>query len=193
MIPDKTECGALYRTALDRGLSADIRGWHHEEPIFERLVRLVRPLVYIEVGSYKGASLKRTADLMLDVMEPYPISCFAVDFWQEPGLYDQFLTNMAASGLAGYVTPIKAHSADAARALAKVGIVADLIYLDADHTYLGALSDMHSYYPLLREGGVMFGDDYTEEKGVARAVTEFGKPFSNTYYHWELQPKRLDE
>jgi predicted O-methyltransferase YrrM len=62
--------------------------------------------------------------------------------------------------------------------------MADLIYIDADHTYLGVREDLINYWPKVKEGGIIFGDDYMlksdgprESDGyqpeVARAVDEF--------------------
>ncbi len=169
-------------------LTTDIQGWHHEEPIFERLVNaLPNPAVYIEVGCYKGASLIRTGHFLES--RGLDWQCYAVDFWQEPGLYEQFLHNVIFCGLEKRVTPIRDHSQSGAQALQRLGVQADLIYIDAGHDCVSCYNDMRAYWPLLKTGGVMFGDDFTEEKGVRDAVILFGMPFTNTYYHWELEPK----
>ena len=169
-------------------LTTDIQGWHHEEPIFERLVNaLPNPAVYVEVGCYKGASLINVAQFAQH--RGIPLQCYAVDFWQEPGLYDQFLHNVIAYEFADRVTTIQDHSQSAAQALQRRGIKADLIYIDAGHDCVSCYNDMRAYWPLLKTGGVMFGDDFTEEKGVREAVILFGMPFNNSYYHWWLEPK----
>lgn len=58
----------------------------------------------------------------------------------------------------------------------------DLIYIDADHTYGGCLTDLINWYPKLKKGGLFFGDDYivcnnpTEGYyGVVGAVEEFAQ------------------
>lgn len=59
----------------------------------------------------------------------------------------------------------------------------DLIYIDADHTYEGCKRDLETWYPKLKPGKFLTGDDYTEHRtpvtgvrfGVVRAVNEFGK------------------
>ncbi len=185
--PSKEQIRAFYKGVPQLGLKTDIQGWHYDEPIFERLVNEVRPLIYLEVGCYKGASILRVASLAKAL--GLDIRCIGVDFWAETGLYQQFLHNVVASGHDDCIVPMHAHSVDAAETLKKLSFQADLIYIDAGHSYEDCLRDMLNYWPLLREGGVMFGDDYTEEPGVKEAVIEFGKPFSNTYYHWEIRPK----
>ena len=64
----------------------------------------------------------------------------------------------------------------------------DFIYIDADHSYEACKLDLESYWPKLKQGGIMMGDDYTltpNEKmdfpqcpgdlyfGVNQAVNEF--------------------
>lgn len=50
----------------------------------------------------------------------------------------------------------------------------DLVYLDGDHSYIGVMTDLMSYWPRLRSGGVMAGHDYLSEAyGTFQAVSEF--------------------
>lgn len=61
----------------------------------------------------------------------------------------------------------------------------DLIFVDGDHTYQGALSDMNDSWPMVRRGGVMMVDDVFHKNnwdklsdgsfnfGVAQALWDF--------------------
>lgn len=56
----------------------------------------------------------------------------------------------------------------------------DLIYIDADHTYEGCYRDIIDWYPKVKKGGFLFGDDYRRHKtrtgvrfGVIEAVNRF--------------------
>jgi hypothetical protein len=51
-------------------------------------------------------------------------------------------------------------------------LFADMIYIDGSHLYLDVLLDLQNYWPLLKDGGVMFGDDWTCPD-VREAVLEF--------------------
>jgi hypothetical protein len=55
--------------------------------------------------------------------------------------------------------------------------VADLIYVDADHSYGGCIADIQAFWPKLKPGGIMAFHDYDNERdyGVKQAVTEFAK------------------
>lgn len=48
----------------------------------------------------------------------------------------------------------------------------DCIFLDGDQTYMGVLQDLTVWYPKLKKGGVLLGDDYWS-KPVAKAVQHF--------------------
>ncbi len=58
-----------------------------------------------------------------------------------------------------------------------------LVYVDADHSYQGVMSDIRSWFPKLKRGGYMaFHDFESAAYGVKQAVTEFCKEMSFTIY-----------
>ncbi len=48
----------------------------------------------------------------------------------------------------------------------------DLVYVDGDHTYEGVAKDLAAWYPKVRKGGIICGDDIGWP-GVKKAVDEF--------------------
>lgn len=65
----------------------------------------------------------------------------------------------------------------------------DLIYIDADHTYEGCLRDITDWYPKVKKGRFLLGDDYRVSEyrikfGVIEAVNEFAK--NNNIEFFEL-------
>lgn len=66
----------------------------------------------------------------------------------------------------------------------------DLIYIDADHTYDAVLKDIEDWYPKVKRGRFLVGDDYRNIKkiktgirfGVVKAVNEFAKTNSLIVY-----------
>jgi len=44
----------------------------------------------------------------------------------------------------------------------------DFIYIDARHDYIGVLSDIKSYWPKLKSGGILSGHDYMDASEVRR-------------------------
>lgn len=75
----------------------------------------------------------------------------------------------------------------------------DLIYIDADHTYEGCLRDMEDWYPKVKKGRFLLGDDYRFSEyrvrfGVIEAVNEFAKNnniefFQLPNYGWAIIKK----
>jgi hypothetical protein len=55
----------------------------------------------------------------------------------------------------------------------------DWIYIDGNHTYEGVKGDLTSFYPKIKAGGFITGDNYGDrpdwwwKDGVKRAVDEF--------------------
>lgn len=50
----------------------------------------------------------------------------------------------------------------------------DFIYIDGDHDYEQVKKDINNYYPKVKQGGFLCGDDY-QIKSVCQAVDEFAK------------------
>jgi len=50
----------------------------------------------------------------------------------------------------------------------------DWIYIDGDHSFEGLYSDLINYYPKVKKGGLVIGDDYGgKSPGVEKAVNKF--------------------
>jgi hypothetical protein len=78
----------------------------------------------------------------------------------------------------------------------------DLVYIDADHSYEGCLRDIEDWYPKVKKGRFLIGDDYrvyegkhTDVKfGVIEAVNDFVKKNSLEFfpvrrYGWAIVKK----
>jgi hypothetical protein len=170
-------------------LPEDLQGWNSQHPIFEQLIREVKPKTIVEVGTWKGASAIQMGLLCKANNLNTKIYCVdtwlgSVEFWTEfadtperdlmlrngyPQIYYQFLSNVVHNNLQDVIIPIPNTSANAAKILAYHKIKADLIYVDASHEYDDVKADILMYRPLLNEGGAMMGDDYGW-KGVHDAV-----------------------
>lgn len=167
-------------------MEVDIRGWHSEHAIFAHLMAQLKPEVIIEVGSYLGASAIHMAGLTRD----FGTKIYCVDTWlgdpsphpanKEPIRYDvgqlyrQFCFNVTKSGFADRIYPVPQTSAGAAVLLHHHGIRASGVYVDGDHSYEGCYADLNSYYPLLLDGGIVWGDDFEDFPSVRMAVSRFG-------------------
>jgi SAM-dependent methyltransferase len=175
------------------GFSLDLTGWHLESPLFEELITTLTPRRILEVGSWKGASAIKMAQLARGHDPTAEVLCVDTwlgshrTLWEQPQFveqlamkhgfpqqYFQFLANVAISGLQTAIFPLPMTSYSAADVLTRRGLNFDLIYIDAHHDEEEVGGDIRRWYKLLRPGGIMFGDDYSiGEVGVIRAVNRF--------------------
>lgn len=111
---------------------------------------------FVEIGSHAGASLKLSHRALT---RRFPtVQGFAVEPAGTPQFYE-VLNELSAN-----VAHLKALSHEAAPSLADFflsdGLLAEVIFVDGDHTYEGVKRDIINYFPLLRPGGVMVFHDY---------------------------------
>ena len=150
--------------------------------LFGKAVALSPGSVIVEVGSYLGLSALLMASALYsrgDVSSR--IHC--VDTWDGPSeyvgsrfaesrpIFDVFRENIAHSGFGSRIVPLKAPSVEAATRFAPQSI--DLVFIDADHSLEGCLSDLEAWYPRLKPGGVLIGHDYRPGNPVSQAVERF--------------------
>jgi hypothetical protein len=157
-------------------------------------VRELRPRVIVEIGVWKGVSAmvmgRAARDLNLDC------AIIAIDTWLGsaehwigstasltvdrrfgyPMTYYTFLSNVMHDKQAHRFVPLPLDSTNAYEVLRHHGIVPDVIHIDAGHDYRSVMNDLTLWWPMLREGGVLLGDDYYtggQWPGVRRAFDEF--------------------
>ncbi len=121
----------------------------------------------IEIGCANGRSTRALGDHCQGMV-------YAVDSWanaQGPERFEQFQRNLSDLIAAGRVWPVRLSSLAAAGAS---DVLADLVFIDACHSYEAVLSDIRAWSPHVRPGGVLSGHDYwpTSQPGVKRAVDE---------------------
>jgi hypothetical protein len=156
---------------------------------WELVGKLPKRAVGAEVGTWKGdfaaQLLRRARPSRLYLIDPWeyrddPTYAHAMFGDRTPGgqqrmdaIHDAVRERFARDIDAGRVVMRRARSVEAARDLEPL----DWVYIDGDHTYEAVLADLAAYYPLVKPGGVVAGDDYGMvgwwEDGVRRAVDRF--------------------
>jgi hypothetical protein len=149
------------------GVCAEIGTWRGDfaaEILADRRPRrlyLVDPWEHREEGAYEEASYggrMEGGQAALDEMHAAVVARFAVEIER------------------GQVEVLRSRSTEAAARFAPESL--DWVYIDGDHSYEGVRTDLEAYFPAVKPGGVLAGDDYGHvgswfEDGVARAVDEF--------------------
>lgn len=179
-------------------LHNEIHGWGSTNPVFEKVIRLANPRVIIEVGTFLGNSalhmanvtrrlgLENTIILCMDDFRGWPgfagynqgMFRSVIDINGDVILMQQFMQNVVDAGEEERIIPMPFATGAGLDKLCLTGIYADLIEVDAGHSFHSAWEDINRAWKLLKPGGVMFGHDYfngSEEYGVRRAVDKFAK------------------
>ena len=170
-----------------------IKGWGSTGAVFENLIRRVKPRTIIEVGTFLGASAIHMAEVASRLGLKTQILCVD-DFRGWPGFRDrfkdiamingdimllyQFMQNIIHVNASDSVLPVPFSTASTLDKLCELGVLGDLIEVDAGHDFNSAWSDINRAYRILRPGGVLFGHDYltsADNKGVRRAVNLFAR------------------
>jgi len=189
--------GDIYASFPVADYALDLQGWNSDSPVFRRLMEEVRPRVVVELGTWKGGSALHLCDLA-DRLGLSDVTVVCVDtwlggawHWREdrvpeafaslacrhgyPTLYAQFLANVIRQGHSNKIVPVPNTTDAAAEIVREAGLGAiDLLYIDASHTEAAVHADLATWWPLVRDGGVVFGDDFIDAyPGVERAVRRF--------------------
>lgn len=171
----------------------DIHGWFgiYGQEVYRMAVQSAPDNgVFVEVGCYKGRSCVFLAVELANSGKVYEHHC--VDHWQGsddfppeereavPLSYEDFKRNMA-----GF--PHKVHkmaSVDAAATFADRSV--DFVMIDASHDETSVTQDIAAWWPKVKPGGVMAGDDYQWPGVMAAANAAFGERLQTTgaYVWW---------
>lgn len=178
--------------------------------------------VFVEIGSWMGKSASCLGQLIKDSKKS--IKVYAVDTFEgseehvelikdiedhSSSLLKLFKTYTSLCGVSDIVTPIQGASLDVVSKFKDESI--DFIFIDASHDYENVLADITAWYPKLKPGGIIAGDDYAPcWGGVIEAVNEYFKnktvfflngnleyTYSQKIWHWchvkqSTEEKKMD-
>lgn len=170
------------------GVEIDLHGWNSTHPVFAEVIKQSNPATIIEVGTWKGRSALHIAKLATaarvicvdtwlgsgeHIHSVEPKCQIPKDQYGYPTLYHQFLSNIHGKPEAARIFPVAAPSVTAAKIFLSLGITAQLIYIDGEHSHRAVFADIAAYWDLLAPGGIMFGDDFSTYSGVFCDVHRF--------------------
>lgn len=169
----------------------DRQGWGSTHRYLTEAVETAKPSVIVEVGVWKGSSAitlaSRMKEMSLDgVLIAVDTWLGAWDHWTNdewfdhlsfnqgyPSLYHTFATNVVEAGLQDYILPLPLDSTNAAHVLRHYAVQPDVVHIDGGHDYNAVASDLGEWWPMIRPGGILIGDDYPHWEGVKRAFDDF--------------------
>lgn len=189
----------------------DIDGWFGFKPQYEKMIKeLPSGAVWVEVGCWMGRSL---AWLIVESQaEGKQFEIHAIDSWEgNPnekwykknadklvGLFDKFQSNLAS--VRDKFQCHRCLSWDGAKLFDDQSV--DYVMIDAGHDEESVNRDIAAWWPKIKPGGYMGGDDYVIDGwGVFLAVQAFIKKegleltielneYSNTSYSWLVRKPR---
>lgn len=156
-----------------------------------RLAKMKEGSVFVEIGSYVGASSCFIAAGALKGRRGRLLYC--VDTWKNDAMteghkdtYDSFIEN--TKKYKDIIVPLKGTSAEVSpRFDGKI----DFLFIDGDHTYEGVKLDVESWFPKLKPGALVVFHDIGWAEGIQRVVKEKVAPLAkkegrlpNLYWAW---------
>ena len=162
------------RNTIDGWLEVEV-----QDVLFNAAVLCKNPI--IEIGSFKGLSAVHLAAGTKLSENPHKV--IAIDPGEEPGgggtnceeeYAPIFLANLEKCGVRDSVDFIRKTSQDAIEDMEeyfKTHELAELLFIDGDHTYEGVSHDYHNYNQFVKKGGLIVVHDSGFE-GPAKLLEE---------------------
>ena len=152
--------------------------------IWEPFMEKYKCDVICEIGVRNGTNFEK-------MIKHNPKVAVAIDLWKDDGvmarndmafsqntLDEQYNNFVSGPGSKPFVHVYRDYSFNVVKEFPDNYF--DLIYIDADHTFEGCLRDIRDWYPKVKKGGFLLGDDYRRHKtrtgvrfGVIEAVNKF--------------------
>lgn len=206
-----------YYTGIDPLLCEDslTPGSAPADGLYEHWIQIYQPEIIIEVGSFLGYSAIKMAKEVQRLGLSTKIIC--VDTWLGspehydmfkagdnrlgyingyPTLYRKFISNVIVHGVKDIIYPFPYPSTIGGKILTKIfhklDVKADFIFIDGSHEFSDVFLDCFNYFPLLKDKGALWGDDFGWE-GVNQAATRFATENNlrvsvlENKVHWNIQ------
>lgn len=155
-----------------------------------RLLKSFGPKAVVEIGTATGGTLyvfAKTAShdaSIISVDLPFGKFGGGYAFWRIP-VYKAFASEKQNMRLVRRDSHAQATLETVKRSLD--GSMADILYIDADHSYEGVKKDYNMYSPLVRKGGLVIFHDISEQPGhIDCEVFRFWNEIKSCRKHLEI-------
>lgn len=169
-----------------------IHGWGDFKKIYSQQVkRASNGAHFVEVGAWLG---KSTACMAVEIINSKKkIQFDVVDTWKgskehrkfsaikKDTLYKDFLKNMKPAK--GAFKPLRMTSIEASKLYEDESL--DFVFIDASHEYEDVKEDVRHWFPKIKKGGTLGGDDIRWES-VQKAVGELLPGYKNHKRYWSF-------
>lgn len=168
----------------------DIHGYFSYTNLYDLAIKYSPDnATFVEIGAWMGRSTCYMAEQVKSSSKN--IKFYAVDTWDgsdeeehqrivqelesnNSSLFEVFQTNLQKCNVGDYVIPLQTTSLKASEQFENESL--DFVHIDASHDYENVLADIIAWYPKVKSGGFISGDDYVINwGGVIQAVNEYFK------------------
>ncbi len=184
---DESDLWRAFSLAFDKPVrTTDIRSWHGHIPFAFFLVSLLKPRLFVELGTHKGDSYSAFCQAVDTA--GIECGCFAVDTWKgddQAGYYgDEVYEELRLFNKARYGSfseLVRSSFEEALPQFADGSI--DLLHIDGRHGYGDVKRDFESWLPKMSEKGFVLLHDI-EERGPDFGVWKLWEEISGKYPHF---------
>ena len=172
----------------------NVKGWFEDGSLYNSVAQKYDNAHFVEIGCWKGRStsymgveiINSKNKIKFDVVDTFRGSAEHGNVDSDK-LFNEFTTNTepvrSAINTVHKMTSLQASELYSDNSL-------DFVFIDASHDYTNVLADIKAWYPKIKFGGTMSGDDYCSDwRGVVDAVNEyFGAKNIKVYgtQHWAI-------
>jgi glycosyltransferase involved in cell wall biosynthesis len=162
------------------------RIWSEAYDILWKIINKKKLKIGAEIGVAFGGHSERILEktkVKLFCIDPYQHIDGYVDAMNLPQPEFNRLFNFTKKRLSIYGKRCVMVRKTSEEAVKVIKNVLDFVYIDADHSYEGVKRDLISWFPKIKDGGVLSGHDYNHPNfpGVKQAIDEFF-----TRFNWEI-------
>lgn len=152
--------------------------------------------IFVEIGSFLGQSTAALAHFVKEskkAVKIYAVDIFDIsEFSDSPhakvvdafggNMLDAFWENIVKAGVDGDITAIQKDSVSAASEFEDRSV--SYLMIDASHKYADVVEDIETWFPKVKIGGIIVGDDYDWHEVKEAANDTLGKVLNNdsTWY-----------
>lgn len=133
---------------------------------------------FVEVGSWKGRSASFMGVEIINSNKKIKFDC--VDCWIKDEIYNEFTNNIKP--IKDIINVYREYSTNASKYYENSSL--DFVFIDAFHSYESVIEDIISWYPKVKENGVIAGHDFwenTHEQFIPDVVQAVIKIFKDDF------------